>query len=262
MSSFGRVDGIDGVDGIGCIDGIHGIDDNGVGAIVIQDEFNVGINNGTVQNLDANFVHVSNVNMVSYTSRLRKQLRDKINKLSQTEHEEIFKMLLHDQENINFTQNNNGVFFDISLFNDTVMTRIERFVEFCTNNKIELDKYDKHMNECKIRNCYDRHTNSNNNNNETSYSSSVPLTNAISSQVCVDNWQGLIQETKTNEKITAFVSLLENNSEKLCIKRANTKFINAKKRYSKKTITERKNEGDLQNNMTRQEYDSAFLYNI
>ena len=201
-------------------------------------------------NLDG---QVSNNVVVAFTSRMRKLLRDKINKLSQTEHEEIFKLLQSDSSAINFTRNNNGVFFDISLLDDNVMSKIDEFVDFCISNKVNLDEYDKHMNECKIKNCYDR--GNNNTVNANTNTSSVSLGNAISSKVLVDDWQGLIQETKTNEKITAFVTLLENNSEKLCIKRANTKFVNAKKRYSKKTITERKNESDLQNNMTREEYD-------
>ena len=185
-----------------------------------------------------------------FTNRRRKQLRDKINKLSQTEHDEIFKMLKRDTQ-MNFTQNKNGVFFDISLLEDDIVTKVEQFVDFCTNNKIELDEYDKQINECKMNNSFDR---------IKQQHQSIPLSSAINSSIAeanmaaADNWQGLLNETKTNEKINAFVTLLENASEKLCIKRVNTKFINAKKRYSKKSVAERKNESDLQNNLDYEKY--------
>lgn len=190
----------------------------------------------------------------TWTNRMRKQLRDKINKLSQTEHEEIFKIL----QTHNFTKNNNGVFFDISLLGDDVVAMIDNFVNFCINNKIELDEYDKHMNECKMKNCYDRSGGAGpvgTGAGSGGTKDSVPLTNAISSKTCADDWQGLIQESKTNVKIAAFVNQLESSSERLCIKRTNTKFINAKKRYSKKnTAFDKKNDVDLQNNMSREEY--------
>ena len=179
--------------------------------------------------------------VVSFTNRRKKQLRDKINKLSQTEHEEIFKILK--QKQIGFTQNKNGVFFDISLLDEFAAIEVERFVDFCISNKFELDEYDKQINECKMNNCFDR------------MKVSAPLSKVIVSNMVVDDWQGLISETRTNEKISAFVSLLENRSEKLGIKRTNTKFINAKKRYSKKTISDKKNELDLQNNLITEKYD-------
>jgi thiamine kinase-like enzyme len=173
-------------------------------------------------------------------NRRKKNLRYNINNLSQTEHEEIFKILkTHD---LSFTQNKNGIFVDISLLPQDILEKMEDFVEFCINNKIELDEYDKQVNECKINNTFD------------SIRNSVPLTKMLVADNIVDDWQGLLNEVKTNEKINAFVSLLESNSEKLSLKRANTKFINAKKKYSKKITNEKKNENDLQNNLTAEAY--------
>lgn len=177
---------------------------------------------------------------MSFTNRQNKMLRDKINKLSQTEHDEIFKILK--THNVRFTQNKNGVFFDISFLSHEVAKEVERFVDFCTSNQVELDEYDKQINECKMNNCFDRMKNS------------VPLSSAITANVVLDDWQGLLQETKSNEKISAFVSLLESSCDKLCIKRANTKFINAKKKYSKKTITDKKNDIDLYDNLSSEVY--------
>lgn len=176
---------------------------------------------------------------MTFTNRQKKQLRDKINKLSQTEHEEIFKILK--KNDISFTQNKNGVFFDISLLSDKIAIEVEEFVDFCINNKVELDEYDKQINECKMSNCFDKMKNS------------VPLMTAMSVKPA-DDWQGFMQEVRSNDKINAFVHLLENNTEKLCIKRTNTKFVNAKKRYSKKSNFEKKNDLDLYNNLDYEVY--------
>lgn len=212
------VGGIDGIDGIEGIRGIEGID--------------------VVGGIDG--VAAASDGVTTFTNRQRKMLRDKINKLSQTEHDEIFKILKNNE--VRFTQNKNGVFFDISFLSLEVALEVERFVDFCTNNQVELDEYDKQINECKMNNCFDRLKNS------------VPLTSAITSNVVLDDWQGLLQETRSNEKIAAFVSLLENSCDKLCVKRANTKFINAKKKYSKKTIMDKKNDTDLYDNLTPEVY--------
>jgi len=142
-----------------------------------------------------------------------------------------------------FTQNQNGVFFDISLLDDEVANEIELFVDFCIFNKVELDEYDKQINECKLNNCFDK------------MKTSIPLSKVIVSDMIVDDWQGLIAETKTNDRINAFVHLLENNTDKVVAKRGNTKFMNAKKKYSRKQMTDKKNEGDLQNTLDIESYE-------
>jgi len=177
-----------------------------------------------------------------FSCRQKKQLRDKIGKLSQTEHEEIYKILK--RQRISFTQNKNGIFFDFSLIDSEVSQVIEGFVDFCISNKVELDEYDKQINECKINNSFDK------------MKVSVPLTKVITSEHCdkVDDWQGLLNEVKTNEKINAFVNLLENNSEKMTLRKTNTKFINAKKKYSKRITSDKKNESELQSNLVCENY--------
>lgn len=167
------------------------------------------------------------------SSRAKKQLRDKINRLSFTEHEEIFKILKNNR--CNFTQNKNGTFFDISNIDHEVLKTVQQFVEFCICNKTELDEYDKKIKECKINNSFDR------------LQSSTPLNDVITAEEPVEDWQALLTDVKSNEKINAFVNLLENNSERLSIKKTNTKFMNVKKKYSKKFTTEKKGESDLQN---------------
>jgi len=176
---------------------------------------------------------------MSIPSRRKKQLRDKINKLSFTEHEEIFKILRN--KSCNFTQNKNGTFFDISNIEEETFSTVEQFVDFCICNKKELDEYDKKINECKISNNFDK-------------LQSIPLTEVINSEESTDNWQALLADVKNNDKISAFVNLLENNFDKLSIKKTNTKFLNTKKKYSKKFVIERKGEADLQNMLIAEYY--------
>lgn len=83
----------------------------------------------------------------------RKALTHRIHGLGPTEHEEIFKILK--AAGVNHTQNQNGVFINLSSVDDAVVDRIRAFVEFCYENKRKLDEYDKRLNECKITQRFD-----------------------------------------------------------------------------------------------------------
>ena len=91
---------------------------------------------------------------VRFTVRHRRLLMQRIQELGSTEHEEIFKIL--QRNNVNHTQNNNGVFVNLSSVDDDVVEQVQRFVDFCFHNNHELDEYDKRINECKISQNYDR----------------------------------------------------------------------------------------------------------
>lgn len=173
------------------------------------------------------------------SSRLRKQLRDKISRLSFTEHEEIFKIL--EEHNINFTQNKNGTFFDISIIPEEAFIILDNFVNFCISNKHDLDEYDKKINECKLNNNYDK-----------LQKTSTSLCNVINSEE-VDDWQEILNENKNNDKVMAFVNILE-NTDRLSIKKTNTKFLNTKKKYSKKLVSEKKGETELPNVLDKENY--------
>jgi len=80
-----------------------------------------------------------------YTNRMRKQLLDKINELCPIEHEEIFKIIHENDSDCNFTRNTNGIFFNMSIFSDALLSKIECFVLFCLENNKELEEYDKKL---------------------------------------------------------------------------------------------------------------------
>ena len=63
-----------------------------------------------------------------------------IRDLSKTEIDELFKLLYKD--NCEYTQNNNGIFFNLSWVSEETMVKIEQFVEFCNQSNTELTKYE------------------------------------------------------------------------------------------------------------------------
>ena len=85
-----------------------------------------------------------------YSNRMRKQVIERINCLTPTEHEEIFAIIQRQAPDVIFTRNSNGVFFNFALLPDDIIHAIDAFVGFCIENKRELDEYDKRLNECKL----------------------------------------------------------------------------------------------------------------
>lgn len=64
-----------------------------------------------------------------------------IKTLSQTQHEELFKIL--QKNNCEYTVNNNGIFLNLSWINSTILDKIELFINFCNKSKRELDRYEQ-----------------------------------------------------------------------------------------------------------------------
>lgn len=87
-----------------------------------------------------------------YTTRDRALLRQRISELGETEHIEIHKIL--QRHDVNQTVNRNGVFVDLTLLSNDVIDEISKFVAYCINNNIQLNEYDKRLNECKMRQEY------------------------------------------------------------------------------------------------------------
>lgn len=189
---------------------------------------------------------------MSYSSKQKKHILDKINGLSTTEHEEIFNILqkvVTSNPSITYTVNKNGVFFNLSTLDDEVLHEIESFVDFCHHNKKELDEYDKILNDCKAN------TNVINLNlehivekrrNGSKKSTALPI--------CDWNSVNLEQvaDTKNVQKITAFIERL--NGDKTCKKKINVKFHNAKKKYGKRVLSDSKFEHDLLSDLLPEEY--------
>jgi hypothetical protein len=89
-----------------------------------------------------------------FSVRERRLLMQRTQELGPTEHEEIFKIL--QRHDVGHTQNNNGIFVNLSTVPDAVVAEVQRFVDFCFDNKQEMDDYDKRINECKLSQNYDK----------------------------------------------------------------------------------------------------------
>jgi hypothetical protein len=69
-----------------------------------------------------------------------KKIVNSIRDLSKTEIDELFKLLYKDH--CEYTQNNNGIFFNLSWVSEETMVKIEQFIQFCNRSNTELVKYE------------------------------------------------------------------------------------------------------------------------
>jgi hypothetical protein len=122
---------------------------------------------------------------------------------------------------------------------DTIIEEIDKFVNFCHSNKIDLDEYDKRLNECKV--------NANIINLDLETIVEKPSDGKQQSALPICDWTSLNLDTtvdnKSAQKIVTFIEKLY--SDKTGKKKINVKFHNAKKKYGKKVITDSKFEYEL-----------------
>jgi hypothetical protein len=169
--------------------------------------------------------------MQKYSNKYRKILFDKIINLSETEHEEIYKIIR--DNDISFTQNKNGIFFNLSTIDDELIDEIDKFVVYCLNNKTILDEYDKKLNECKINNNFDNIIPSN--------ESDQFMEHSVKSSKEDEEWMCLSTlENRKMQKIQVFIDKMSTDRDKIWKKKMNVKFHNARKKYSKKIMTDKR----------------------
>lgn len=168
---------------------------------------------------------------VKYTNKERKVLFEKINSLSSTEHEEIYRIV--SEHSINVSKNKNGVFFNLSSVDDDIIAKIDAFVTYCVSNKEHLDEYDKRLNECKMSNKYGKLVNMN-----VKLEDLVQPENPLDNQK--DDWAKVKLDTRGAAKISQLLDKMQEDRDKLHVKRVNSKFINAKKRFSKRIVSDKK----------------------
>jgi Bromodomain extra-terminal - transcription regulation len=167
------------------------------------------------------------------SKRSKKNLGEKINSLGGTEHMEIFKILK--THNISFSENKNGVFFNLTTLPDDVLAAIETFVSYCYENKEQLDEYDKRLNECKYRN------NINNMVRVPTYQTSInePLEKNV-------RWKELVESVDKENNLRDFIVKLSNHTEKVMNKRSATKFTMAKKKFIKRNAPDSELKDELE----------------
>ena len=68
----------------------------------------------------------------------RKQLFDNIKVLSKTEQEELFRILKKTKES--YTENSNGIFFDLMLVSDECFQQMNDYMTFCLTNRVNHEQ--------------------------------------------------------------------------------------------------------------------------
>jgi len=172
-----------------------------------------------------------------YTQRELKQLVDRIKTLSRTEHEGIFRML--SKHNINFTENGNGCFVNLSGVPTALIKELFDFVNYCIKNQKEMEEYDKKLNECKLNNTL-----------VPAYGSDI---NIIRDSVDVAELIAIEQERKTqaknasdiiklvtenqhNEKLQSFLKVMSESTDRIHKKKMNSRYTTALKTFSRKCV--------------------------
>jgi hypothetical protein len=79
-----------------------------------------------------------------FTYNTKKNLVNKISKLSKNEHIELFRIIYNN--NAKHTINNNGVFINMNTLDDDILVKIDQFINFCINNTELLNKQENYIN--------------------------------------------------------------------------------------------------------------------
>jgi hypothetical protein len=79
----------------------------------------------------------------------------RVSDLSATEHKEVFNIICQ-CKSVRFMQNSNGTFVDMSTIPEDVLEAVQRFVDYCHNNKGMLEDYTNRMAECRMNQDFER----------------------------------------------------------------------------------------------------------
>jgi hypothetical protein len=163
-------------------------------------------------------------------ARHLKVLCDRIKQLGKTEHDEILKRLK--KYDVTMTENNNGIFINMSNVHPDAITDIEEFVKFCVDNKQHLDEYDTYIQKCKLG---------------INSRGTSAINNAVYDDVASDKdpgggEAGPVENVAVDAKVAEnelIQSLMIDNIETLQCG-TDTRYIHIKKKYMKRKVVEYK----------------------
>lgn len=75
----------------------------------------------------------------------RKLFLEQLQVLSRNEQEEIFRIIK--RQNEIWSENSNGIFFDVASLQESTFRRLKEFITFCLDNRQEQDERIRHLNE-------------------------------------------------------------------------------------------------------------------
>jgi len=90
---------------------------------------------------------IINISKLFMTSELQK-IKSKIEKLDKNESIEIFKIMVKNE--INYSQNNNGIFIDLNFLNENSLIEIKAFLDFIEENKKHINEIETKIKQNKI----------------------------------------------------------------------------------------------------------------
>jgi hypothetical protein len=80
----------------------------------------------------------------------RKKVFENIKVLVKTEQEEVFRIIRKTKEN--YTENSNGIFFDLANISDETFNQIKEYLEFCLKTRQEDAERLKELETIRIQN--------------------------------------------------------------------------------------------------------------
>ncbi len=86
--------------------------------------------------------------MTSYDER--KRVFDTMKLLVKPEQEEVFRIIRKMKEN--YTENSNGIFFDLSVISDNTFNQIREYLQFCLKTREEHEDRLKELETIRIQN--------------------------------------------------------------------------------------------------------------
>lgn len=81
------------------------------------------------------------MNLSSEEYERRKKIWEVIKVLNKSEQEDLFRIIKN--AGVEFSENSNGIFFDVSKVDQVTLENISKFVEFCQQNRVKFDERDK-----------------------------------------------------------------------------------------------------------------------
>ena len=88
--------------------------------------------------------------MAGVTYDERKQIFDNIKILAKPEQEAIFRIIRKAKEN--YTENSNGIFFDLTAISDNSLLQIKEYLHFCLKTRQEHEVRLKELESIRIQN--------------------------------------------------------------------------------------------------------------
>jgi hypothetical protein len=83
------------------------------------------------------------INLTNEEYDQRKQCLDELKKLVRSEQEQIFLILK--KHKVEYSENSNGIFFDMCRVSNEAFTEIQKFLIFCQANRTEFEARDREI---------------------------------------------------------------------------------------------------------------------